>query len=427
MLIQNIGYQENDSSILTSWLHVQRICELLTSPRKEYNRIDKFMRALEKNILVVSTTEPGNGRRSTENGESLLNGEAEHLPDNSNSSHDINVEEMDESPNWPRVVQPTPILYESNEAEAKSQPAVSQELPVQAQEREKENGENHSEAVSTTETPVTQQETVITCTNDELAHSYVSIEATPVAVAECSSEQDEETKTKADTDPAVAIEHVSAESKDKLANGEAGGSSEDESNEAVAEQIAETAKEDIPIEDQILATLPASKLAAADTTKEPEEIKANPPEAEKPATVVQDTAAIENISPENSSLSPEVLQAEPTAEPEKKEIVEERLEEPAKETANEDTEKDQKDKTEVSVAGVEKPASPKPEEVTEKGGSEADCVKHEEEEKKEEEQPEKTESDSHKPAEQIPMEVDASIETENSETLSSSANSDDKL
>lgn len=32
---------------------VQRICELLTSPRKEYNRIDKYMRALEKNILVV--------------------------------------------------------------------------------------------------------------------------------------------------------------------------------------------------------------------------------------------------------------------------------------------------------------------------------------------------------------------------------------
>lgn len=38
---------------------VQRICELLTDPRKQYSRIDKFMRAIEKNILVVSTTEPG--------------------------------------------------------------------------------------------------------------------------------------------------------------------------------------------------------------------------------------------------------------------------------------------------------------------------------------------------------------------------------
>lgn len=30
---------------------VQRICELLTDPRKQYSRIDKFMRAVEKNIL----------------------------------------------------------------------------------------------------------------------------------------------------------------------------------------------------------------------------------------------------------------------------------------------------------------------------------------------------------------------------------------
>lgn len=55
---------------------VQRICELLTTPRKEYNRIDKYMRALEKNILVVSTREPGpQNRRSTENGDdTMLNG-----------------------------------------------------------------------------------------------------------------------------------------------------------------------------------------------------------------------------------------------------------------------------------------------------------------------------------------------------------------
>ncbi|CAH1389307.1 unnamed protein product [Nezara viridula] len=38
---------------------VQRISELLTNPFKEYNRADKFMRAVEKNILVVSTREPG--------------------------------------------------------------------------------------------------------------------------------------------------------------------------------------------------------------------------------------------------------------------------------------------------------------------------------------------------------------------------------
>lgn len=37
---------------------IQRIAELLTTPKRHYRRTDKFMRALEKNILVVSHTEP---------------------------------------------------------------------------------------------------------------------------------------------------------------------------------------------------------------------------------------------------------------------------------------------------------------------------------------------------------------------------------
>lgn len=47
---------------------IQRMCELLLDPKKQYSRIDKFMRALEKNILVVSTvTDPSSGRRQSEN------------------------------------------------------------------------------------------------------------------------------------------------------------------------------------------------------------------------------------------------------------------------------------------------------------------------------------------------------------------------
>ncbi|XP_061403053.1 serine/threonine-protein phosphatase 4 regulatory subunit 2 [Musca vetustissima] len=50
---------------------IQRLCELLIDPRKQYSRIDKYMRALEKNILVVSTVEPGRKRTESENGDSL--------------------------------------------------------------------------------------------------------------------------------------------------------------------------------------------------------------------------------------------------------------------------------------------------------------------------------------------------------------------
>lgn len=100
---------------------VQRISELLTSPRKEYNRIDKYMRALEKNILVVSTTEPG--RRSTENGEGIMNGlETEHsedqLPESSDSSTEINVDEMDDSPTRGRATRVFNLLLENTEGES---------------------------------------------------------------------------------------------------------------------------------------------------------------------------------------------------------------------------------------------------------------------------------------------------------------------
>ncbi|XP_077530147.1 serine/threonine-protein phosphatase 4 regulatory subunit 2-like [Haemaphysalis longicornis] len=37
---------------------VQRLCELLVDPWRNYNRIDKYMRAVEKSVLVVSTIEP---------------------------------------------------------------------------------------------------------------------------------------------------------------------------------------------------------------------------------------------------------------------------------------------------------------------------------------------------------------------------------
>jgi len=37
---------------------VQRLCELMVEPRKHYKRTDKFMRGLEKIMLVVSTIDP---------------------------------------------------------------------------------------------------------------------------------------------------------------------------------------------------------------------------------------------------------------------------------------------------------------------------------------------------------------------------------
>ncbi|XP_017890613.1 serine/threonine-protein phosphatase 4 regulatory subunit 2-A [Ceratina calcarata] len=71
---------------------VQRICELLTSPRKEYNRVDKFMRAIEKNILVVSTREPGPIARRNENGDGMVNGSVDEDTSATQPPQDVEME-----------------------------------------------------------------------------------------------------------------------------------------------------------------------------------------------------------------------------------------------------------------------------------------------------------------------------------------------
>ncbi|KAK9512530.1 hypothetical protein O3M35_000933 [Rhynocoris fuscipes] len=63
---------------------VQRISELLTNPRKEYNRADKFMRAIEKNILVVSIREPG--RYSEIDGDNQSDPSFNGIPESNDSS-----------------------------------------------------------------------------------------------------------------------------------------------------------------------------------------------------------------------------------------------------------------------------------------------------------------------------------------------------
>lgn len=97
--VENFNYDSMKSNLLerlesfaNAPFTVQRICELLTAPRKEYNRVDKFMRAIEKNILVVSTREPGPIARRSENGDSMVNGSVDEAAAVTQPPQDVEME-----------------------------------------------------------------------------------------------------------------------------------------------------------------------------------------------------------------------------------------------------------------------------------------------------------------------------------------------
>lgn len=124
---------------------VQRLCELLTTPRKEYNRPDKFMRAIEKNILVVSTRGPGGAcRPDSALSEPIANGvtepsDAAGNQSSSGNSAANNEETIEESSNEAsskeieenHVISESSSVMESNDAEteqAESSVTVSEEV-----------------------------------------------------------------------------------------------------------------------------------------------------------------------------------------------------------------------------------------------------------------------------------------------------------
>ena len=65
-------FEEQKGEIMKSfdWFYaapftIQRLCELLIDPGKHYHRTDKFLRGLEKNVLVVSTVQPRPNKYAT--------------------------------------------------------------------------------------------------------------------------------------------------------------------------------------------------------------------------------------------------------------------------------------------------------------------------------------------------------------------------
>lgn len=109
---------------------IQRISELLSDPRKQYSRIDKFMRAVEKTILVVSTVPPGRHRSESENGDSLdsaLNGDfATEVNVDVEMEHEGTAKELAEGYQRPVVATTAPETIAAENKVSQPKPEVGE-------------------------------------------------------------------------------------------------------------------------------------------------------------------------------------------------------------------------------------------------------------------------------------------------------------
>lgn len=113
---------------------IQRLCELLSCPRKEYNRVDKFMRAVEKNILVVSTCELRSKRE-----EVVVNGVPDRWENGKES--DINMDLVEKS----NVISDVAVLNGNETVESLLNELESMKTPeTKIEELKTEHKEDHT-------------------------------------------------------------------------------------------------------------------------------------------------------------------------------------------------------------------------------------------------------------------------------------------
>lgn len=154
---------------------IQRLCELLSCPRKEYNRVDKFMRAVEKNILVVSTCELRPKRE-----EPIVNGVPDRWENGKES--DISMELVDKN----NVITDTSVLNGNDTVQSLLNELESMKTPETKLDESKTEHKDHlvaqvTDKVESNNTPEEpKQDTPVLITQDTPLQTQITDSTTEV-------------------------------------------------------------------------------------------------------------------------------------------------------------------------------------------------------------------------------------------------------
>lgn len=154
---------------------IQRLCELLSCPRKEYNRVDKFMRAVEKNILVVSTCELRPKRE-----EPIVNGVPDRWENGKES--DISMDLVDKN----NVITDTSVLNGNDTVESLLNELESMKTPETKLDESKTEHKDHlvTQVTDKIESNITpeepKQDTPVLITQDTSLQTQITDSTTEV-------------------------------------------------------------------------------------------------------------------------------------------------------------------------------------------------------------------------------------------------------
>lgn len=283
---------------------IQRLCELVVDPRKHYKRTDKFMRGLEKNVLVVSTIEPrslvalqqanaaampmvngipgaedgginGHFGDTTEDSLNRLDGENGHCEDEGICADDpgTNVEVPSSAADDASLGEaPQPVTEEVVEEQEVEASAVTEQTTTESSSKCEKEEEAEPSAPGEQEAEVDKEE-------QPQAAEEVAVE-TPAESSECVlPSNDEESVTQAEEEPEKetpaeesvvdkdATEEVAEASSESGAE-DVSGTREEPSSEPAAEELSVPAEEHSEAD---ALPLDASEPKPTETSNEAEE------------------------------------------------------------------------------------------------------------------------------------------------------------
>ncbi|XP_034236082.1 serine/threonine-protein phosphatase 4 regulatory subunit 2 [Thrips palmi] len=285
---------------------VQRLCELLTTPRKEYNRPDKFMRAIEKNILVVSTRGPGGAcRPDSALSEPIPNGVSEPSEAASNQSSSSNSAANNEET--------------SEESSSEASPKETEENHVVAESNAESSAGSSTESSAESSAESSTESSTVMESNDvetDQAESSVTVSEEAIKDEEAASES---VVKESDESPEAT------DSSDSVTYGDVNSAGEipEAVNVTSTECVSNAEVKDIPEQPEIceaetsaVESVPLSSSSEVSSVGD-EVLKADPAEAQSKADkedAVSGSKEVESVSSDTPANEDEVT-SEATSEP----------------------------------------------------------------------------------------------------------------